>query len=85
MHTCGKPMPIPPFDASTVTREELVAWVVYWWPSGSGPLGMMQIIVAMHVQIAELRGFARITLADVEALSHADALAYLQKKELVSP
>lgn len=78
MKTPAKTMPQPLFNAKTVTREELVAWIIYWWPAGSGPLSMMRIIVASIAQIAELREFDPITDADLN-LSYEDARVILQK------
>ena len=76
LYNC-KELPTPLFDAKTVTRDTLLALIVYWWPSGSGPLGMMKIIVWLYAQIAELRGFDPITMEELRDTRHIDAEKHL--------
>lgn len=45
------------FDVKTVERQEILAWICYWLPFGSGPLGEMTRICSFLFQIAEMKGF----------------------------
>lgn len=58
---------ISPFftNPETCTREEIVDALASFYPVGSGPLGMMRITCGLLLNLAEVRGFERITEAEI--------------------